>query len=193
MLQQVINCLAHSSTEQINEENEKKLKDVEVYWQNQVSTLRATVELVKEQMEKESQQKIEMLIQQHRTELGTDMNLYVSKTVLNKYFLLDAQWENLIQQKGEAIQLLEEEYVTKYKTLEEQFYTQQKSHSVREVELLKTIDSLKNELQSKESTIDDLQNNVETLEGGVQVLNQELAQNAADLAKTRREADQKIR
>ncbi|XP_018561580.1 protein FAM184A isoform X2 [Anoplophora glabripennis] len=163
-----------SELERINEENEKKLKEAEVYWQNQVSTLRATVELVKEQMEKESQQKIETLIQQHRTEL-------------------DAQWENLIQQKGEAIELLEEEYVTKYKTLEEQFYMQQKSHSVREIELLKTIDSLKNELQSKESTIDDLQNNVDTLEGGVQVLNQEIAQNAVDLAKTRKDADHKIR
>lgn len=169
------------------------MKDAEVYWQNQVSTLRATVELVKEQMEKESQQKIEMLIQQHRTELGRISRIRTFLIVIDECFVLDAQWENLIQQKGEAIQLLEEEYVTKYKTLEEQFYTQQKSHSVREVELLKTIDSLKNELQSKESTIDDLQNNVDTLEGGVQVLNEELAQNAADLAKTRKEADQKLR
>ncbi|KAJ8921978.1 hypothetical protein NQ315_008615 [Exocentrus adspersus] len=163
-----------SELERINEENEKKLKEVEVYWQNQVSTLRATVELVKEQMEKESQQKIEELIQQHRTEL-------------------DSQWENLIQQKAEAIKLLEEEYFTKYNTLEEQFYTQQKSHGSREIELLKIVDSLKNELQSKNSMIDDLQNNVDTLEGGVQVLNQEIAQNNADLARTRREADQKIR
>lgn len=72
MLRQMIKFFSPSFTERINEENEKKLKDVEVYWQNQVSTLRATVELVKEQMEKESQQKIETLIQQHRTELGKD-------------------------------------------------------------------------------------------------------------------------
>lgn len=83
--------------------------------------------------------------------------------------------------------------MNKYKLLEEQFQTQQKSHSQREVELLKTIDSLKNELQSKESTLDDLQNTVDTLEGGVQVLNQEIFQQTEDLAKSKRESDQKIR
>lgn len=105
----------------------------------------------------------------------------------------DEQWDNLIHQKGESIQLLEEEYVNKYRLLEEQFQTQQKSHSQREVELLKTIDSLKNELQSKESTLDDLQNNVDTLEGGIQVLNQEIALHSEDLAKNKRESDHKIR
>lgn len=103
------------------------------------------------------------------------------------------QWENLIHQKSEAIKLVEEEYVTKYKTLEEQFYTQQKSHTSREIELLKTIDSLKNDLASKDSTIDDLQNNVDTLEGGVQVLHQEIAQQGEQLLKTKQDADQKIR
>lgn len=105
----------------------------------------------------------------------------------------DTQWANLIHQKGAAIKLVEEEYVTKLKTLEEQFYTQQKSHASREVELLKTIDSLKNDLESKDSTIDDLQNNVDTLEGGVQVLHQEIAQQGEQLIKTKQDADQKLR
>lgn len=83
--------------------------------------------------------------------------------------------------------------MTKLKTVEEQFYTQQKSHASREVELLKTIDSLKNDLQSKDSTIDDLQNNVDTLEGGVQVLHQEVAQQGEELMKSRQDADHKLR
>lgn len=103
------------------------------------------------------------------------------------------QWENLIHQKSEAIKLVEDEYVSKYKTLEEQFYTQQKSHTSREIELLKTIDSLKNDLASKDSTIDDLQNNVDTLEGGIQVLHQEIAQQGEQLLKSKQEADLKIR
>nr|CAI5848722.1 unnamed protein product [Callosobruchus analis] len=147
--------------ERINEEHESQLKELEEYWQNQVSSLRANLVLVKEQMEKEAQQRVETLIQQHRNEL--------------------------------AIALLEEEYVTKYKTLEEQFYSQQKSHEAREVELLKTVDALKNELQSKEGIIDDLQSNVDTLEGGVQVLNQEIAQQNFEMTKMRREADQRTR
>lgn len=106
---------------------------------------------------------------------------------------VDSQWENLIHQKNEAIHLVEDEYVVKYKTLEEQFYTQQKSHSAREVELLKTIDSLKNELQSKNCTIDDLQNNVDALEGGIQVLNNEIVQQGDNLFKSGKEAESKIR
>lgn len=70
---------------------------------------------------------------------------------------------------------------------------QQKSHSQREIELLKTIDALKNELQSKESTIDDLQNTVDTLEGGIQVLNHEIAQQTEDLSKSKKESDHKLR
>ncbi|KAL3277422.1 hypothetical protein HHI36_012770 [Cryptolaemus montrouzieri] len=40
--------------------------------------------------------------------------------------------------------------------------------------------------------IEDLQNNVDTLEGGVQVLNKEIAQQCEDLSKARQEADIKI-
>lgn len=56
--------------ERINEEHENKVKELEEYWQNEVSELRSTVEQVKEQMERDAQQKIECLIQQHRDELS---------------------------------------------------------------------------------------------------------------------------
>ncbi|XP_060524226.1 protein FAM184A-like isoform X2 [Cylas formicarius] len=163
-----------SELEKLNLEHEDQIREIETMWQNKMSSLSSTLDAVKEQMEKESEQKIESLIQQHRNEL-------------------DSQWGNLIHQKSEAIKLVENEYVSKYNTLEEQFYTQQKSHTAREIELLKTIDSLKNELQSKESTLDDLQNNVDTLEGGVQVLNNEIAQQAETMTKMKNETDQKIR
>lgn len=179
--------------EKITKEHEKQLKEVESNWQLQVSSMRATVELVKEQMEKESQNKMQMLIEQHRAELGKFVfhNYYAIFKSLDE--LLDTQWENLIHQKSEAVRLVEEEYVLKYKTLEEQFYTQQKSHENREVELLKAIDTLKNEITSKGSTIDDLQNNVDTLEGGIQVLNQELAYHGETVCKTKIDAEYKIK
>lgn len=56
--------------DRINQEHEKKNRDLEEYWQNEVSQLRATVDQVKEQMENDAQQKIEALIQQHRDELS---------------------------------------------------------------------------------------------------------------------------
>lgn len=52
-------------------ESDKKMKEVEAHWQNQVAAVRASLDSVKEQMERESQQKIEALIQQHRSELGS--------------------------------------------------------------------------------------------------------------------------
>lgn len=56
--------------EQLNAESEKKMKEVEAHWQNQIAAVRASLDSAKEQMEIESQQKIENLIQQHRAELG---------------------------------------------------------------------------------------------------------------------------
>ncbi|XP_022908514.2 protein FAM184A isoform X1 [Onthophagus taurus] len=138
--------------ERLKEENGSKLKEAETAYLAEICTLRASLEWVKEKMAQDSQQKIEVLIAQHRAEL-------------------DTQWANLIHQKSEAIKLVEDEYVDKYNRLEEQFYAQQKSHESREIELLKSIDALKNEISSKNSAVDDLQNNVDTLEGGVQVLN----------------------
>ncbi|XP_030762020.1 LOW QUALITY PROTEIN: protein FAM184A-like, partial [Sitophilus oryzae] len=160
--------------EQLNYEHEKQIRLLEESWRNKVGDVSANLEEVKQQMEKENSQKIEMLIQQHRLEL-------------------DSQWQNLVHQKEEAAQLIEKEYAAKCQALEEQFYTQQNSHGSREVELLKTIDSLKNELESKASALDDLQSNIDTLEGGVQVLNQEVAQQTAYANKVKNEADQKIR
>lgn len=56
--------------ERINEEHETKIQDLEEHWENEVAQLRATVDQVKEQMERDAQQKIEALIQQHRDELS---------------------------------------------------------------------------------------------------------------------------
>lgn len=56
--------------ERINEESEKKLNEVESAYQNQLCSLRATLDLVKEQMEHESREKIQNLIAKHRADLG---------------------------------------------------------------------------------------------------------------------------
>ncbi|KAL1505970.1 hypothetical protein ABEB36_005412 [Hypothenemus hampei] len=160
--------------ERMTEEHRQQLKEVENHWKSKMMDVSSNLEQVKSQLEQEAQEQIESLVQQHRNQL-------------------DSQWDNLIHQKSEAIKLVEDEYVTKYKTLEEQLYTQQKSSEAREIELLKTIDTLKNEIDSKESAMDDLQNNVETLEGGVQVLNQEIAQQTNDMAKAKLEADEQKR
>lgn len=64
--------------EKINDENEQRLREVEIGWRNQVMTLRNTLEQVKEQIENEAQLKIQNLIQQHRTELGNKYIHFIS-------------------------------------------------------------------------------------------------------------------
>lgn len=71
--------------DRINNEHESKIKEVENACQNQVSSLRATLELVKEQMAKDSQQKIEDLIDQHRAELG---NVFIKTKIIFIYLFL---------------------------------------------------------------------------------------------------------
>lgn len=84
--------------EQLNEESEQKLKEVETSYQNQMSSLRATLELVREQMERESQQKLQNLIAQHRAELG---KYYCA--VVPKYRLLILPENKILQQKQKKI------------------------------------------------------------------------------------------
>ncbi|XP_066150093.1 protein FAM184A-like isoform X2 [Euwallacea fornicatus] len=160
--------------EKINRDHEVALRDMENHWKSRLSDVTSNLENVKEQLEKDAEKKMEALVEQHRHEL-------------------DSQWENLKHQKSEAVKLVEDEYVSKYRTLEDQLCMQQKSSSAREIELLKAIDTLKHDIQSKDSTIDDLQNSIETLEGGVQVLNHEIAQQTSELTKSKTEAEQKIR
>ncbi|CAG9854913.1 unnamed protein product [Phyllotreta striolata] len=152
----------------------KKVQEVEAYWMEQVELLNARINAMKQQMEIEAQERLKVLIQTHQSDL-------------------EEQWENLIQQKKEAIQFLEEKYISKCQQLQEQLQQQQKSHTGREVELLKTVDALKNELQSKESIIEDMQSSLETLEGGIQVLNQEIAHQSEVILKEKKDYEQKLR
>lgn len=160
--------------EKLKAEHEKNIENRDIYWQSGIDILNSTISNMKLQMESETQEKLGILIQSHQGEL-------------------EEQWENLIQQKKEAIQFIEEKYIAKCVQLEEQLNVLQKSHSAREVELLKTVDSLKNEIQSKESIIHDMQSNMDMLEGGIQVLNKELAEQSDLMTKEKKESEQKLR
>lgn len=57
-------------SERANERADRKIQEIEANYQSQVTSLRNALELVQDQMEKESQQKVESLIAQHRSEIG---------------------------------------------------------------------------------------------------------------------------
>ena len=69
------------------------------------------------------------------------------------------QWERLTNEKEQLMAQLKEKLQTE---------------NPRESELLETITALKKKLQNQNGVISDLQNNVDLLQGGMQVLNQDI-------------------
>lgn len=57
-------------SEKINMEHEQELREVENQWKSRLSDVTSNLEAVKEQLEKDAQQKMESLVEQHRLELG---------------------------------------------------------------------------------------------------------------------------
>uniref|UniRef100_A0AAR5P062 Uncharacterized protein n=3 Tax=Dendroctonus ponderosae TaxID=77166 RepID=A0AAR5P062_DENPD len=56
--------------DKLNAEHEQELKDIEEHWRRNMSDVSSNLEKAKEQLEKEGQQKMESLVEQHRGELG---------------------------------------------------------------------------------------------------------------------------
>ncbi|GLV38013.1 uncharacterized protein CBL_07811 [Carabus blaptoides fortunei] len=159
--------------ERLNEDADRRLKDAEQNCQMQVSCARATVELVKEQMERDTQDKLERLSNEHQS-------------------VLDEQWQRLTESKQQEVERIENEYKGKFDQLKEQFTIVQKTHQHKETELLAVISELKASVQAKDTALDQLQGTVDTLQGGVQVLNQEITNQDKHVTKIRSEAEQRI-
>lgn len=53
-------------------EHEQQLREVENQWKSRLSDVTTNLEAVKEQLEKDAQQKMENLVEQHRLELGNN-------------------------------------------------------------------------------------------------------------------------
>lgn len=60
----------HFLPERLTEEFERRLSQCESSWQQQLSTTRTTLELVKEQMRRDSYEQVQQLKTQHQRELG---------------------------------------------------------------------------------------------------------------------------
>lgn len=56
--------------EKVNEEHEQQLRELENQWKGKMLDVTTNIEQVREQIEKEAQQKMGSLVEQHRNELG---------------------------------------------------------------------------------------------------------------------------
>lgn len=110
-------------SEALREEYEKKIQQGEQNWSQQISSTRATLELVKEQLQRESEMQLEDLNKKYLQELG---NFFIENSLPYKYiqkpinrqielwfynlFITEEQYEKLQQEKEEAVDSLQEKY-----------------------------------------------------------------------------------
>lgn len=88
---------------------------------------------------------------------------------------------------------MEQNYRSNCLKLKEETMNLQKLHSDRETELLNSIENLKSELDDKNLQIGCLQNNVDTLHGGIHVLNREIKNHGQEMQKIQNSCEKKIR
>ncbi|KAL1460825.1 hypothetical protein WDU94_012768, partial [Cyamophila willieti] len=141
--------------EHVNEEYERRLAQCEASWQQQLSTTRTTLELVKEQMRRDTYDQIQHLKTQHQREL-------------------EEQWSRLIQERDEALAELEQRHRTTIESLRTEIEIRSKKSNA-ESELKERVKQLEQELESRNRQIESLQTS--------QIVSAQQQQRAADKRK----------
>ncbi|KDR07715.1 hypothetical protein L798_02631 [Zootermopsis nevadensis] len=161
--------------EQLNWESDRKIQQLEQNWQLQMSSTRATLELVKEQMERDAQDRLDAAEEKHHKQL-------------------DIQWERLVNEKEKAVAEQEAKHQTQVELIKIELEKASKNNNSREIEqLLDVIANLKKELQGQTAVVTDLQGNVDLLQGGMQVLNQEISTQNVEMQRIQAQAAHKLR
>nr|CAD7393649.1 unnamed protein product [Timema cristinae] len=153
----------------LNEDAERKVQQLEQNWQLQMSSTRATLELVKEQMERDAQSRLEAAGEKHRNQLAM-------------------QWEQLLEEKEKALEVEVEKHRGQLDKMKQELEHAVKARNIRESELLETIEQLRAQLDGQSTTISDLEGNVDLLEGGMQVLNQQITTQSHEMTKVQQQA-----
>ncbi|XP_071448550.1 protein FAM184A-like isoform X2 [Hetaerina americana] len=170
---EILNGKHHKEIEKLNLEAEQRIAAVEQTWQMQLSSTRTTIELVKEQMERDAQKKVEAVHDEYKIKI-------------------DTLWKRLTDDKEKAVMSVEKKFLEQLEHLKEEM--QKNNSSAQESEhLLKMVNSLKEELSCKSKVINDLQGNVDALQGGIQVLNEELNTQSKEMEKFQNDAENTLR
>ncbi|XP_049959630.1 golgin subfamily A member 6-like protein 22 isoform X3 [Schistocerca serialis cubense] len=160
--------------EHLNEEAERRVQQVEQNWQLQISSTRATLELVKEQMQRDADERMESLKEKYQQQL-------------------ESQWEKLNNEKEDAIKSLEEKHQNEMKQFRDEVEEMKKMYMTREKELNAAIENLQLLLDKKNKDIDELQRNVDLFDGGLQVLNKEISTQGKEILRVKTKAQNCIR
>lgn len=88
---------------------------------------------------------------------------------------------------------MEQNYRGNCDKLKDDISNLQKAHEEKESELQTTINDLKTQVEEKLAQINCLQSNVDTLQGGMHVLNREIKNHEGELLKMQKDNEKKIR
>ncbi|RZF42873.1 hypothetical protein LSTR_LSTR003697 [Laodelphax striatellus] len=155
----------------VREEADRRIQQCELNAQHQVGASRTTIELVKEQMQRESQQQLQQLSEHHRRQL-------------------EEQWEQLVQERDDAIAMIEQKHRSSMEKLRNELDSIYKGKNSRETELMDTLSHMRQELSGKTTQIGSLETNVEELQGNLEVLNCEVNNKAQQISKVMKEGEE---
>ncbi|XP_039282770.1 myosin-11 isoform X4 [Nilaparvata lugens] len=180
---------------EVREDADRRIQQCELNAQHQIGASRTTIELVKEQMHRESQEKLQQLSEHHRRQL-------------------EEQWEQLVQERDDAIAMIEQKHRTSMEKLRNELDSIYKGRDSRETEelclqnsfanaeindsiwnslwsrLLDTLNNMRQELSGKTTHIGSLESNVEELQENLEVLNCEVNNKAQQITKVMKEGEE---
>ncbi|XP_046689181.1 protein FAM184A isoform X4 [Homalodisca vitripennis] len=160
--------------ERLTEEAERKLQGCEQNWQLQLGSTRTTLELVKEQLKREAADQLQTLHDNHRRQL-------------------EEQWEQLTQERDEAIAALEARHRSNSEKMRAELDTVHKCRNSREQELVEMVTKMRHEICGKTILIGDLSNQAESLKNNIQDLNQQIIGHDQKFQQTKEENEKKLR
>ncbi|CAG2063224.1 unnamed protein product [Timema podura] len=103
------------------------------------------------------------------------------------------QWEQLLEEKEKALEVEVEKHRGQLDKVKQELEHAVKTRNIKESELLETIEQLRAQLDGQSTTISDLEGNVDLLEGGMQVLNQQITTQSHEMTKVQQQAAIRIR
>ncbi|XP_046385448.1 protein FAM184A-like isoform X3 [Ischnura elegans] len=112
---EILNGKHHKEIDKLNLEAEQRIAAVEQTWQMQLSSTRTTLELVKEQMERDAQKKVEAVHDEYKIKI-------------------DTLWKRLTDEKEKAVMAVEKKFLVQLEHLKEEM--QNSTPSAQESEVL---------------------------------------------------------
>ncbi|XP_023711917.1 protein FAM184A isoform X4 [Cryptotermes secundus] len=197
----------HLAVESVKVQKEQEMRTAKQNWERRLQECLKEISTLKDRLtEKDTYYHGEL----EKAQTNADRDIFDLRRKLDKLDLsyqdqlekltekyekeIDIQWERLMNEKEKAVADLEEKHQTQVELIKAELEKTTKNSISRENEqLLEVIANLKKQLQGQTAVISDLQGNVDLLQGGMQVLNQEISTQNVELQRIQTQTTHKLR